>query len=197
MSVVLENIKTRRSIRSFKQIPVEREKLELILEAASFAPCSGGRQAPIMVVCQDKEIIDQLDTLNGEAFRAIMSQRPMDEPGGKQVQLPAPDMSKPVKVFSDAPVLVTIFTPKNWYNFDLDAACAAENMLLAAHDLGVGSRFIARAKETFASPYGQELQAKWGLSPEYEAKVFVVLGYADGPIPEAKPRKEGHILFVD
>ena len=46
MNETLSNLKTRRSIRSFLPKQVEKDLLEQVLEAGTFAPTGGGRQTP-------------------------------------------------------------------------------------------------------------------------------------------------------
>ena len=49
MNETLNNLKTRRSIRSFLPKQVEKDLLEQVLEAGTFAPTGGGRQTPVIV----------------------------------------------------------------------------------------------------------------------------------------------------
>ena len=72
------------------------------------------------------------------------------------------------------------------------------NLLLAASGIGLGSCWINRAKETFETPEGKALLAKWGLDPEkYIGVGYCILGY---PAPNGTrtpgPRKAGYVLHV-
>ena len=69
--------------------------------------------------------------------------------------------------------------------------------MLEATELGMASCIIARAEATFATPEGQELQKKWGVPEEYEARCFVLLGYCKGDYPAEKPRKAGRSIIVE
>ena len=66
----------------------------------------------------------------------------------------------------------------------------------AAHALGLGSCWINRARETFELPEGRELLMKWGVEGDWIGVGNCILGYPDGPAPEAKPRKEGYVKIV-
>ena len=57
--------------------------------------------------------------------------------------------------------------------------------------MGRASCIIARAEATFATPEGQELQKKWGVPEDFEARCFVLLGSCRGDYPAEKPRKPG------
>ena len=159
-----------------------------------YAPSSGSRQAPIFAVCQDVELNEELGAINVEKMKEIVAKRPPMKPGEKAA--PKGDEVEIKSFFYGAPTVVTIFTPKNWYNFTLDAAVCAENMMLAARSLGIGSCLIARATEVFETERGKEIQAAWGISEEYEAKLHLLLGYPADEIPEPAPRREGRIIRV-
>lgn len=49
------------------------------------------------------------------------------------------------------------------------------NLMLAAHDLGIGSCWIHRAKEEFESAWGKELLKSLGIEDEYEESDIVLL----------------------
>jgi nitroreductase len=70
------------------------------------------------------------------------------------------------------------------------------NMMNAAHALGLGSCWIHRAKEEFATEYGKSLLSALGIEGEWEGIGHCVLGYADGPLPAARARKEGWVHYV-
>lgn len=77
-----------------------------------------------------------------------------------------------------------------------DGSLVMGNLMNAAAAIGVGSCWIHRAKEEFASPEGKSLLKKWGLSEDYIGVGHCILGYPDGPLPEAKPRKADYIVRV-
>ena len=75
-----------------------------------------------------------------------------------------------------------------------DGSLVLGNLMNAAASLGVGSCWINRAIELFDMPEGKELLNKWGLPDTLRGVGHCVLGYADGPAPAPKPRKEGYIV---
>lgn len=79
-----------------------------------------------------------------------------------------------------------------------DCAAAAENMMLAADSLGVGSCYIGQGWTAFADPYGQEILKKWKIRTDYYAVMQLLLGYPQkgDSHPTAKPRKEDRIIRV-
>ena len=67
-NAVIESLKTRRAVRSYADRPVEREKLEAILEAATYAPTGMGAQSPVIVLVESKETRDKVAALNAGAM---------------------------------------------------------------------------------------------------------------------------------
>jgi nitroreductase len=196
MNEVMQTILHRRSIRKFRPEQIAPEQLDEILLAGEYAPCAGSRQSPVFAVCQNEQLNEELGQINMEKLREIMDIRPPMAPGEKSAAPKLPFGQEIRSAFQGAPTVVTIFAPKDWYNFTLDCAVAAENMALAAEALGVGSCIIARAAETFATPRGKELQAQWGIGEEYEAKLHLLLGYPEGDHPQAKPRRENRRILI-
>ena len=77
-----------------------------------------------------------------------------------------------------------------------DASCAMENMMLAAQSLGLGSCWIHRAKEMYASEEGKAFLAELGVEGDVIGVGHCILGYPDGELPEAPARKEGRVFYV-
>jgi nitroreductase len=192
MNDIIQNIVTRRSIRKFQSRQLDEETLKEILLAASYAPSAAGRQSPLIVVCQNEAINDELGRLNRSIAQEINAQRPAGaQPNALTNAAPSLESA-----FYGAPTVITLFAPKNWYNFTMDCAAAAQTMQLAAHSLGIGACIIARALDLFETETGKKYMKEWKIDEEYEAKIHVLLGYADGETPEAKPRKEDHVIRI-
>lgn len=169
---VLESLKTRRSVRKYSDAPIEQEKLDAIMEAATYAPTGMGQQSPVIVLVKDKEIRDKISQLNA----AVMG-RDMDP-------------------FYGAPVVAIVFGHKvvpTWFD---DAVLVAGNLLNAAHAVGVDSCYIYRAKEVFESEEGMALLKEWGMDESYVGVANCILGYGEGDKPVAKPRKDGYVKIV-
>ena len=73
----------------------------------------------------------------------------------------------------------------------------AENMALAATELGLASCLIARGEETFDNEPGAALLKEWRIPDGYVARCFVLLGYHAGAYPQDKPRRVGRSLVVE
>ena len=191
---VLEVIIQRRSVRHFTAEQISDEKLQAIINAGLYAPNAGGGQSCIFVVCQDAKLNKELGKINVEVLRSYVAnaKHRKTEPGKPSLPEQSAQRSSG---FYDAPTVITIFAP-NSYNQTMDCAAAAQNMLLAAHSIGVAGCIAARATETFATERGQEIQATWGVKEGWEAKLHVLLGFAAAPLPEPKPRKADRVIWV-
>jgi len=192
MDELVRNIVERRTIRKYQPEQIREDLLEQILQAGLFAPNAGGNQSPVIIVCQSEEINERLGRVN----RATFPGNPTGRLFGAKEQPSIADDASIQSAFYGAPTVLTLFAPKDVYNFTLDCAVAAENIMVAAHALGIGSCLVARARETFQSQYGRALLAEWGIQDNYEPKLHIVLGYPAGTYPQPKPRREGRIVRI-
>jgi nitroreductase len=170
----LEDLKTRRSIRSYKPEQISEEQLDQILEAGTWAPTGGGSQSPVIVAVQNKEVIEKLQKLNAEVLK-----------------------NPEAKPFYGAPTVLAVLVDKTKPTPVEDGSLVLGNLQNAAWAVGVDSCWIHRAKEVFESEGGKELLKEWKLdSGVYLGVGFCLLGYAEGQRPAPKPRKEGYIIKI-
>lgn len=177
MNQTINDLKTRRSIRKFKDEQISDEDLKIILETGTYAPTGRGTQSPKIVVIQDEEKIKELSAWNRSFF-------PVEVP-------------EDLDPFYGAKTLLIVLADSEMPTWIEDGASVLAVLVNAAHAVGVGSCWIHRARDEFASPKGKELLKEWGIPERYEGVGHVVLGYADMEAPEPLPRKEDYIHFVD
>lgn len=178
-NAVIDNMLKRRSIRRFRQEQIREEELATILQAGLYAPSAGGRQGVIFVVSQDKDTNEKLGRIKKAHFHGRMSTA--DVYVSKEQPSIADDAS--IKnAFYDAPTVITLFAPRKFLYAESDACVAAENMLLAATSLGVGSCYIGSAWDSFDDPFGHATLRRWGVRTDYYAVLHVVLGYLNDGI---------------
>ena len=144
MANTLDTIKTRRSIRKYKSDAIPEEILNKIIEAGSYAPSGMGRQPVIILAVTNKELRDRLSKLNADVMHST------NDP------------------FYGAPVVLVVLADKNAPTHVYDGSLVMENLMLAAHDLGIGSCWIHRAKEVFESEEGKEILKSLGIEGDYE-----------------------------
>lgn len=193
MPDIFETIMHRRSIRRFAPKQIEETALQQIIQAGLYAPSAGGRQSVIFAVCQDKEVNERL----GKIKRANSHLRMATETSFVSREQPSiADDPKLTNAFYDAPTVITMFAPKNFLFSVDDCAVAAENMMLAADALGIGSCYIGQGWTAFDDPYGQEILRQWNIPTDRYAVMQLLLGYPreGDKAPTSKPRKEGRVI---
>lgn len=168
----LKVIETRRSCRKYKPEQITDEELKAVLEAGTYAPTSRGMQSPYIVAVQKKEVLARLAKMNAEIMGVT---------------------SNP---YYDAPTYVLVFAPSLANNPVQDGSCVLENMMLAAHALGLGSCWIHREREMFATEEGKQLMEEWGLPEGLMGIGALSLGYPDGESAPAKPRKPEYFRLL-
>ncbi len=168
----LKIIETRRSCRKYKKEQVKDSELKAVLEAGTYAPTSRGMQSPYIVAVQNEAVLRKLAGMNAKVMGAT---------------------SNP---YYDAPTYVLVFASLDSHNPVQDGSCVLENMMLAAHAIGLASCWIHREREMFETPEGKDLIREWGLPENIIGVGALALGYADGDLPKPKPRKEGYYRIV-
>ena len=195
MPDIFETIMHRRSIRRFEPKQIEEAALQQIIQAGLYAPSAGGRQGVIFAVCQDRAVNERL----GKIKRANSRPRMATETSFVSREQPSiADDPKLTNAFYDAPTVITLFAPKNFLFSVDDCAVAAENMMLAADALGIGSCYIGQGWTAFDDPYGQEILRQWNIPTDHYAVMQLLLGYPleGDKHPAPKPRKEGRIIRI-
>ena len=168
----LENLKTRRAIRSYTDSVPSMELIRQITEAGTYAPTGMGRQSPVIVAVTDRAVRDRISHMNA----AVMGSD-----------------SDP---FYGAPVVLVVLADKDCPTYLYDGALVMGNLLNAAHAVGLGSCWIHRAKEVFESEEGKALLKEWGIEGNYEGIGNCILGYA-AENPSPKPRKPDYVRYIE
>ena len=188
-----ELVKYRRSIRRYQNRQIGRGDLEKIIEAGLYAPSAGGGQRTMIVALRNRELSENIGKLNIAGFRR-------DNLAGSYVSSEQPSIIDYPAIssgFYGAPAVCVIFGPENFLYSTPDAFCCAENMVLAAAELGLASCIVARGEETFRSEEGEVFLREWNIPEHYTARCFVLLGYSEGAYPQSKPRREGRSLIIE
>ena len=95
-----------------------------------------------------------------------------------------------------APVVVLILADGSASTFVEDGSCVLENMMLAAHVLGLGTVWVHREREIFDSESGKALLREWKLPETLRGVGAIALGYpAQGSRPTAA-RKQNYIIRI-
>lgn len=171
-STTMEDLLTRRSVRSYTDEIPPMEVIEEICKAGTYAPTGMNRQSPIIIAVTNREMRDRLSQLNAAVMGAD------NDP------------------FYGAPVVLVVLADKNVHTYVEDGSLVMGNLMNAAHAKGLGSCWIHRAKEVFESEEGKQILADLGIEGDYVGVGNCILGYTAGDYPEAKPRKENWVYWV-
>lgn len=190
---LFELIRHRRSIRKYEERQIPKAALEQIIEAGLYAPNAGGGQRSMIVALRERNLAETIGRMNvGMLDRSRLS--------GNYVSTDQPSIIDDPTIksgFYGAPTVCIVFAQGDFLYSIPDAFCCAENMVLAATELGISSCIIARGEETFESDYGHQLMLDWGVPNGYLARCFVLLGYCKGDYPKEKPRKPGRYKIIE
>ena len=175
---VIENIMARRSIRKYKPTPVGRDTMNVILECGINAPNGQNRQSWEVRVVDSPELMDEIK-------EAMAQGHPDMEP-------------KAVKgCFRNAPVMVFIARDPSYDFSAYDCGLLAENMMLSAWSLGVGSICLGSPVRFLTDNDAcRPVLEKLGFSAGYELCLCIGFGYAD-EAPAAKQRNPEKVKFVE
>lgn len=180
----LDNMKARRSCRAFSsQIP-NRELLEKICEAGTWAPTGHGKQSPLIVVITKKSLRDQLSAMNARIWNELKVQR-----GEKTLENFDP--------FYGAPVVLLVLADRSVPTYLYDGCAVITNMANAAEAVGLGSCWIHRAKQEFDSEEGKQILKELGIEGDYEGIDHLVVGYPAKTIPSPLPRKADYVRWAE
>ena len=94
-------------------------------------------------------------------------------------------------------MILIVLGRKDWPTHVYDGSLVLGNMMLAAHALGLGSIWIHRAKEEFESDDGKCLLKQLGIDGDWEGIGHCAVGYVDGDVPKAAPRRDGRVFRVE
>ena len=170
---VIKALATRRSIRSYKPEQITDEELKTVLEAGTWAPTAKGLQDPWIVAVQNPGLLKRISRMNA----AVWGREDIDP-------------------FYGAPTFVLVFGTADWVNAVPDGSLVLGNMMNAAHAIGLGSCWINREREMFATEEGKALMKELGLPDGLIGIGALALGYPAAPPKDPKPRKENYYRIV-
>lgn len=173
MKSCMEIMLSRVSVKGYKPDMPSRDDIDKIVRAGLAAASGRNMQAPVIIAVTNKEIRDALSRDNAAVMGASTDP------------------------FYGAPCVLVVIANKSAHTYVYDGSLTLGNMMLAAHELELGSCWIHRAKEVMAMPHWQMWIKSLGLEGEYEGIGNLVLGYPSDNFPAVKERKDGRIIYVD
>lgn len=181
-SSVVEVIESRRSIREYKDVPVEREKLQTIAECGVWAPSAMNRQEWEVRIVDNKQWIDDCTAAYLKSIEGTDKAKHIITPTFKNL-------------FRNGSAVIFVAAPEGLFS-GVNIGMLGQNMMLAATELGLGTCCLGSVQMIFAEPAMAEYLTSLGFTEGYKLSYALAVGYPDEE-PEAKPRDLTKIKFVE
>lgn len=194
----LEAIRTRRSTRRFSDRSIEREKLEKIIYAGRLAPSGGNSQSCHFIVVRNKKVLSKLADMVQKAFSEMEITEGLYRSIVHSIQA---SRSGGYVFHYDPDCLIIVANQKDYGNNIADTACAIENMMLAANELGLGSVWINQLKWLNEDERLLEYERSLGLEENERIYGALAVGYADTenglPLRTPLERDGNKVTYID
>jgi len=193
MNPILENILTRRSVRKYKAEQIADLELESILEAAKYAPSGGNSQSWHFTVVQNADKLEELNQWVRNAFSnlAVDDTTYRSKKAGK-----AAAVNESYNFYYHAPTLIIVSNERDYSNAMVDTGAALQNIFLAAHTLDIGSCWINQLAWFCDEMPVRSMLTSLRIPENHKVCGAAALGYIDGALPKAAPRKEGTVHII-
>ena len=182
----LNAIHMRRAVRAYSDRRLDQPKIQRLIEAAVDAPSAMDRQPWSFMVVRDRE---RLAWIAREARRHLLETIPDDSP---LAPLKAFVADPGMDILYGAPALVVICATLDDPGAAEDCALAAENLMLAARAMELGTCWIGLARSWLNQP---ECKKALGIEPQYAPVAPIIVGYP-AAWPDAPPRREPEIHWI-
>jgi nitroreductase len=192
MSVV-EAIRQRHAVRSYTPATVERATVQALLEAAVLAPTAMHEEPWAFCVIQNAEMLKHLsDRAKAQWMREATAHEQALDPVARDRQRHVSELlSDPgFNIFYDAGTLVVICARPASHFVEADCWLAAENLMLLATSLGLGTCPIGFAIPALNDP---EVKAELGIPSDQKAVAPIIIGFPRG-VAKSVDRKPPEVL---
>ena len=177
-------ISGRRAIRDYTDQPVSKATVESLIKAAIMAPSAMNGQPWAFVVIQDKPLLKQYS----DRAKALCAETL--DPGSAHEELGEMLSNPSFNIFYNSGTLIVILAKPMGQHPDWDCCLAAQNLMLAAHDSGLGSCPIGLAWPLFERA---DVKSELDVTHDYFSVMPIIVGYPRGAVPNVE-RKEAEIL---
>ncbi len=182
-----EAIHSRRAVRAYTSERLEEGLVRTLIDAAIHAPSAMNRQPWSFCVIQDQEKLKRIsDEAKAHMLRTTAA-------GLASAHFAETLGNAAFQIFYHAPTLILISATDAGQWGVIDCALAAQNLMLAATDAGLGSCWIG-----FAQGWLETRDAKTflGLPEEHVPVAPIIVGHPASQ-PPAVPRRDPEILWID
>jgi len=193
MNEILRNISTRRSIRSYEEKQISDNDLNLILEAARYAPSGGNSQSWHFTVIQNKEKLQTLNTLVKESFKNLVVDEKTyrSKKSGKKAS-----ENENYSFYYNAPTLIIVSNDRDYPNAMADCSASLQNIFLSSHSLGLGSCWINQLTWFGDDSNIRKELTDLGIPENHIVCGSAAIGCIKEAVPTPSPRKENTITII-
>jgi nitroreductase len=182
---LLEAINTRRSVRSYADTKVDKETIEKLILAATQAPSAMNTQPWAYAVIQDAALLKDYSDRAKLFLLKSLDRIPLLTKYKAAFENPG------FNIFYNAQSLVIIFAKAEGLHNAEDCCLAAQNLMLTAHNLGLGTCWIGFARPFLNLP---DVKEELRIPADYETVAPIIVGYPQIN-PPAVPKKSPEIIF--
>ncbi|MCX5997187.1 MAG: nitroreductase family protein [Chloroflexi bacterium] len=189
----------RRSVRIYQRKQVPAFMIKRILEAGRFAPSAGNGRPWKFIVVREPEILDGISQTviqickgykslidyryNGNNVRRMLANLIIKSKPNDLHPVPFSAITLiadgRLQLFHDAPTVIFIFQDVRGIGFPaLDCGMAAQNMVIAAHSMGLGTCYIGFSKPAFEN--SKIWTKRLGIDYPYKFVTSLAIGYPVG-----------------
>ena len=183
---VFEAILARRSVRAYTQEKLDRRTVQTLLEAAVRAPTAMHEEPWAFCIVQDRQLLKRLSDRTKPLFAEEMRRRNSHGANHSFEHFSDPEFD----IFHGAGTLIIICARSSSPFVVADCWLAAENLMLAACDMGLGSCVIGSSVSALNQPM---VKFELGIPDDYTAIAPIIVGTGNEMTP-ATPRKAPLIL---
>ena len=184
-------IRSRRSVRRFAEKQIDDSQLDVILEAATWAPSGSNNQTWLFTAVQNK---DALTKINDALRQGFLDWTPDDDYPAKRKAI-MNSRNEACNYFYHAPTLIIASNVPNYQNGMADCATALQNIFLAATSLGLGSCWINQPRWLTNDLPLRQFLASIGLPEHHILYGAAAVGHP-AHTPQAPVRKKGTVNIV-
>lgn len=183
---LMDVLKNRRAVRDYKSDRLSRPVVERLFAAATLAPSAMNLQPWAFAVLLDPERIDSYAERAGKWLLDTPAETGFSEAAREILE------KKGFSMFYHAPALAIVMALSPTTQAIEDCCLAAQNLLLAARDEGIGSCWIGFARPWLNLP---STKKELGVPDRYQVVAPIVLGYPNA-WPEPHGRKPAEIHWI-
>jgi nitroreductase/NAD-dependent dihydropyrimidine dehydrogenase PreA subunit len=190
----MQFLRTRRSVRRYQDKPVEREKIQRLIEIARYAPTGSNSQLVEWLVVDDKSKIKDLAGLTIDYFRRLLQEEPQAASYASLPRAIAAWEAGYDAVLRNAPALVVASAPQEAFNGMIDVALALCYLDLMAPVFGLGTCWAGMLQRALrlAPPVKEAL----GVPARHPHHYPMMLGYPKVKYYRLPERKHPRITYV-